>query len=117
MERSSDTSTPDAIISAGRVGSSPKRKRPDGIDRICAADSANSRIETECPVARLTRPISEGEVHASFSRPSAQDMDASVRELNRAVTDLGMVTGMFPTYFRYTSRSAGDPYFDPIFLL
>ena len=40
---------------------------------------------------------------------------ASVREINRAVTDLGMVAGMFPTYFRYTSRSAGDPYFDPIY--
>jgi predicted TIM-barrel fold metal-dependent hydrolase len=44
-----------------------------------------------------------------------QDVDAACREINRAVTDLGMVGAMFPTYFRYAPRSAGDPCFDPFF--
>ena len=44
-----------------------------------------------------------------------QDVDAACREINRAVTDLGMLGAMVPTYFRYTSRSLGDPYFDPFY--
>jgi uncharacterized protein len=44
-----------------------------------------------------------------------QDVDAAVREIHRAVTDLGMLGAMFPTYLRYGPRSAGDPYYDPLY--
>jgi uncharacterized protein len=44
-----------------------------------------------------------------------QDVDAAVREINRAVTDLGLVGAMFPTYLRFGQRTAGDPYYDPLF--
>jgi len=44
-----------------------------------------------------------------------QDIDAACREINRAVSEKGMVAAMFPTYFRYAQRSAGDPFFDPFY--
>jgi predicted TIM-barrel fold metal-dependent hydrolase len=44
-----------------------------------------------------------------------QDVTAACRELERAVTQLGMVAAMFPTYFRYAPRSVGDPAFDAFY--
>ena len=44
-----------------------------------------------------------------------QDIEAACRELNRAVTDLGLVGAMFPTYLRYGLRSVGDPFYDPLY--
>jgi uncharacterized protein len=44
-----------------------------------------------------------------------QDIDAACREVNRAVTELGMVAAMFPTYSRYAPRSVGDPCFDQFY--
>jgi predicted TIM-barrel fold metal-dependent hydrolase len=44
-----------------------------------------------------------------------QDVEAACAEINRAVTQLGLVAAMIPTYMRYGTRSAGDPYFDPFY--
>ncbi|HLI25626.1 MAG TPA: amidohydrolase family protein [Chloroflexota bacterium] len=44
-----------------------------------------------------------------------QDVQAACEEAERAVKDLGFCGVMFPTYFRYATRSCGDPYFDPFY--
>ena len=44
-----------------------------------------------------------------------QDVDEAVRELNRAVTELGMVAAMLPTHGPATRPMLGDPMFYPIY--
>lgn len=44
-----------------------------------------------------------------------QDVRAAVKELERAVGELGMVGVLFPTFFRYGPTSPGEEYFDPFY--
>jgi predicted TIM-barrel fold metal-dependent hydrolase len=46
---------------------------------------------------------------------AVQDIEASCRELQRAVKELGFVAAMVPTWMKYKACSPGDSYYDPLY--